>query len=70
MRMIDLMLENRRLKKENMKLRALVAHMYTCKEYYDTTNGTYECDFCPLDNDVQLCDFERRMKELRIEVDA
>jgi hypothetical protein len=32
-------------------------------------DADYECDGCPMDNDTQNCDFERRMEELGIEVE-
>lgn len=52
---------------ENAKLRELVRHMHTCMEHYEI-DGTISCDRCPLDNDTGNCDFERRMRELGVEV--
>jgi len=54
---------------ENFKLRELVRHMHTCMEHYEM-DGTISCDRCPLDNCVGNCDYERRMRELGVEVDA
>ena len=53
---------------DNAKLRELVRHMHTCMEHYEM-DGTISCDRCPLDNDTGNCDYERRMRELGIEVD-
>ena len=53
---------------ENAKLRELVRHMHTCMEHYEM-DGTISCDRCPLDNCVGNCDYERRMRELGVEVD-
>lgn len=54
---------------ENAKLRELVRHMHACMEHYEQ-DGSISCDRCPLDNDTQDCDYEQRMRELGIEVDA
>lgn len=61
--------ECRKLKADNAKLRELVRHMHTCMEHYEM-DGTISCDRCPLDNCVGNCDYERRMRELGVEVDA
>ena len=55
------------LQTENAKLRELVRHLYTCMEHYES-DGTVSCNRCPLDNDTQNCDYERRMRELGVEV--
>ena len=55
------------IKAENAKLRELVRHMHTCMEHYEM-DGTISCDRCPLNNCVGNCDYERRMRELGIEV--
>ena len=52
---------------DNAKLRELVRHMHTCMEHYEM-DGTISCDRCPLDNCVGNCDYERRMRELGVEV--
>ena len=57
-----------RLDAENAKLRELVRHMYECMGNIDA-DGNYECDSCEYDNEEGKCDYERRMRELRIEVD-
>lgn len=56
-----------RLGRENTKLRELVHHMCVCM--CNIADADYECDGCPMDNDTQDCDFERRMEELGIEVE-
>lgn len=55
------------LDKENAKLRELVRHMFTCLEHYEQ-DGSVGCEHCPLDNDAGNCDYERRMRELGVEV--
>lgn len=61
--------ENERLEAENAELRELMRHLHTCMEHYEM-DGTISCDRCPLDNDTGNCDFERRMRELGVEVDG
>ena len=56
-----------KLNDENEKLRQLVHHMCVCM--CNIVDADYECDGCPMDNDTQNCDFERRMEELGIEVE-
>ena len=57
-----------RLDAENAKLRGLVCHMYECMGNIDA-DGNHECDSCEYDNEEGKCDYERRMRELGIEVD-
>lgn len=52
---------------ENAKLRELARHMHTCMEHHEM-DGTISCDRCPLNNCVGNCDYERRMRELGVEV--
>ena len=54
---------------ENARLRELVRHMNTCIEHYEP-DGSIGCEHCPLDNDTGNCDYERRMRELGVEVDG
>ena len=54
---------------ENAELRELMRHLHTCMEHYEM-DGTISCDRCPLDNDTGNCDFERRMRDLGVEVDG
>lgn len=55
------------LKAENDKLRELVRHMYVCTCHIDIDVG-YRCDWCEYDNTEGKCDFERRLRELGVEV--
>lgn len=48
-------------------LENFAVHVYTCMEHYLGDN-TFDCDNCPLDNDVQMCDLETRMEDLGLEV--
>lgn len=48
-------------------LEELVIQMYTCIEYHNP-DGEVMCRWCPYDNDIGTCDFERRTKEMGIEV--
>ena len=54
---------------ENAKLRELVRHLYTCMCNIDM-DGNYECFLCKYENTDGLCDYERLMRELGVEVDA
>jgi len=56
------------LRDKNAELRELVHHMCVCM--CNIVDADYECDGCPMDNDTQDCDFERRMEELGIEVEV
>lgn len=57
------------LEAENTKLRELVRHLYECMCNVDD-DGNFECDSCEYDSAEGKCDFERRMRELRVEVDG
>ena len=54
------------LRDKNAKLRELVHHMCVCM--CNIVDADYACEDCPMNNDTQNCDFERRMEELGIEV--
>lgn len=55
------------LEAENAKLRELVRHLYTCMSNIDI-DGNYECFLCEYENTDGLCDYERLMRELGVEV--
>lgn len=54
------------LRDKNVELRELVHHMCTCM--CNIVDADYACEDCPMNNDTQNCDFERRIEELGIEV--
>lgn len=54
---------------DNAKLRELVRHLYTCMSNIDI-DGNYECFLCEYENTDGLCDYERLMREMGVEVDA
>lgn len=58
--------ETKALRAENAKLRKLVLHMYTCMGNVDA-DGNYECFSCEYEG--AECDYDRRLRELGIEVD-
>ena len=49
------------------KLRELVLHMYTCMGNVDA-DGNYECFSCEYEG--AECDYDRRLRELGIEVEG
>lgn len=56
------------LLRDNAKLRELVRHLYECMCNIDM-DGNHECDSCEYDNTDGLCDYERLMRELGVEVE-
>lgn len=56
-----------RLYEEVVKLRELVRHLYECMCNIDMY-GNHECFSCEYENTDGLCDYERLMRELGVEV--
>lgn len=57
---------------DSERLQELVRHMIVCIDHMARgfSDGDMRCYECPYDNDEQRCDFERRARELLVEVDA
>lgn len=57
-----------RVEERCAKLRELVRHLYECMCNIDM-DGNHECFSCEYENTDGLCDYERLMRELGVEVE-
>lgn len=55
---------------ENEKLRQLARHLYACLSFCDREDEERGCGFCPYRSASENCEFEQRLLELGVEVDA
>lgn len=52
------------------ELRELARHLYVCLSFCDREDEERGCGFCPYRSASENCEFEQRLLELGVEVDA